>query len=102
MPGVILQLTYTISTSLTGSKSIVERKEGLTDRVFASGVTEVLLMFSLMIVQFIIMTGGWWSFLLTSPEVKTNQMSKLTIQVLYIKLSIKTFLKVLMKFLNET
>ena len=56
-PGVILQLTYTLSASLTGIRSLVERKMGITDRLHASGVTETMLMLAAMIVQFFIMTG---------------------------------------------
>ncbi|XP_075256788.1 ABC transporter G family member 20-like isoform X2 [Convolutriloba macropyga] len=56
-PGVILQLTYAMSVSLTGIGAIIERKLGLVDRLSASGVTETVLMLSLMTVQCFIMTG---------------------------------------------
>ncbi|XP_063722634.1 ABC transporter G family member 20-like [Symsagittifera roscoffensis] len=56
-PGVILQLTYAMSVSLTGIGAIIERKQGLVDRLSASGVTETVLMLSLMTVQCFIMTG---------------------------------------------
>ncbi len=56
-PGIILQLTYAMSVTLTGIGAIMERKAGLVDRLSASGVTETILMLSLMIVQCFIMTG---------------------------------------------
>ena len=55
-PGVILQLTYAMSVSLTGIGAIMERKLGLVDRLSAAKVTEAEMMLALIIVQCIIMS----------------------------------------------
>ena len=54
--GIILQLTYAMSVSLTGIGAIMERKLGLVDRLSAARVTEAEMMLALIIVQCIIMS----------------------------------------------
>ncbi|XP_077995446.1 ABC transporter G family member 20-like [Glandiceps talaboti] len=54
-PGVILSITYFLAVGLTALSLIIERKEGLLDRIWVAGVSSVELMIGHIMTQFITM-----------------------------------------------
>merc|ERR1712024_42586 len=54
-PGVILSITYFMAVGLTSISFIIERKEGLLDRSWISGVTSLEVMLAHVVAQFVVM-----------------------------------------------
>jgi ABC-type multidrug transport system permease subunit len=53
-PGMMISIIYFLAIGLTGLMFVVEKKEGLLERSWISGVTTVEIMLSHMIVKFLI------------------------------------------------
>ncbi|XP_022917524.1 ABC transporter G family member 23 isoform X2 [Onthophagus taurus] len=56
-PGVILTIVFFLAVALTSSVLIVERTEGLLDRSWVAGVSPGEILFSHVVVQFVVMCG---------------------------------------------